>query len=247
MARADQGMVNYYERVALAAAERNLLVNFHGAYKPSGLNRKYPNVLSFEGVKGLEWHKWSEDITPEHNVTLPFIRMVAGPMDYTPGAMVNSSKDIFCIRFTEPMSQGTRAHQAAMYVMYESPMQMFADNPSNYKREPEYTRFIAQIPVVWDKTVGLDSSIGEYAAIARKKDDRWYIGAMTNWDARELIFDTGFLDQKTYRVEYIKDGINADRYGSDYKMGSKILTPNEIIRIAMNSGGGWVAILTPMD
>jgi alpha-glucosidase len=247
MARADQGMVNYYERVSAAAFDRKLLVNFHGAYKPAGLNRKYPNVLSFEGVKGLEWHKWSEDITPEHNVTLPFIRMVAGPMDYTPGAMVNSSKDNFCVRFSEPMSQGSRAHQAAMYVMYESPMQMLADNPSSYMREPEYTRFIAQMPVVWDKTVGLKSSIGKYAAIARKNGDKWYIAAMTNWDARELIIDTDFLEQKTYRVDYIKDGMNADRFGADYVIGSKILSPNETITVEMKSGGGWIAILTPMD
>ena len=247
MARADQAMVNYYERVAKAAAERKLLVNFHGSYKPSGLNRKYPNVLSYEGVKGLEWHKWSEDITPEHNVILPFIRMVAGPMDYTPGAMINAGKDNFCIRFTEPMSQGTRAHQAAMYVMYESPMQMLADNPSNYLREPEYTRFIAQIPVIWDQTIGLESAIGQYAAVARKKGERWYIAAMTNWEGRELVITPDFLDQKSYRVEYIKDGINADRYGADYKMGSIVLSPNESITITMANGGGWVAILTPVE
>ncbi len=247
MQRADQYMVNYFERVAAAAAERNLLVNYHGNYKPVGLNRKYPNVLTYEGLKGLEHNKWSDDITPGHNVTLPFIRMVAGPMDYTPGAMINANEENFYDRYTRPMSQGTRAHQAAMYVLYESPMKMLADNPSHYLREPEYTGFISEIPVVWDKTVGLDSKVGEYAAVARKKDERWYIAAMTDWDARVLEITPDFLDEKEYKVEYIKDGPNADRYGSDYAMGSKILSPGENITIEMMSGGGWIAVLTPVE
>ena len=248
MVRADQGMVNYYERVARAAAERELLVNFHGSYKPVGLNRKYPNVLTYEGVQGLENQKWSDNITPGHNVTLPFIRMAAGPMDYTPGAMINATRDNFCIRYTEPMSQGTRAHQAAMYVMYESPMQMLADNPSNYLREPEYTGFISRMPVIWDKTIGLGGSVGEYAAVARKKEDQWYIGAMTNWQERSLELDTDFLDDNTsYRIEFVKDGPNADRQAMDHIIGSKTINAGDKIIIELAEGGGFAAILTPVQ
>lgn len=247
MVRADQDMVNYYERVAEAAAERKLLVNFHGSYKPVGLNRKYPNVLSYEGVRGLENHKWSDEITPGHNVTLPFIRMVAGPMDYTPGAMVNATRDNFCIRYTQPMSQGTRAHQAAMYALYESPMQMLADNPSNYLMEPEFTRFISRIPVVWDRTIGLDSRIGEYAAVARKKGDQWVIGAMTNWTPREMEIPTDFLAPGTYSLEFVQDGPNADRHASDHQIGSITITQGDSIPLKMAPGGGWLGIIKPMN
>jgi alpha-glucosidase len=247
MVRADQGMVNYYEQVAAAAAERRLLVNFHGSYKPVGLHRKYPNILSYEGVRGLENHKWSDQITPGHNVTLPFIRMVAGPMDYTPGAMVNATRDNFCIRYTQPMSQGTRAHQAAMYAMYESPMQMLADNPSNYLMEPGFTRFISRMPVVWDRTVGLDSRVGEYAALARKKGNNWYIGAMTDWTPREMEIPTDFLDPGAYVLEFLQDGPNADRHASDYQIGSVTINRGDPIRIKMAPGGGWLGILRPMN
>jgi alpha-glucosidase len=246
MVRADQDMVNYYERVARAAAERQLLVNFHGAFKPVGLNRKYPNVLTYEGVRGLENHKWSEEITPAHNATLPFTRMVAGPMDYTPGAMINATKDNFRIRYTEPMSQGTRAHQAAMYVLYESPMQMLADNPSNYLREPRYTRFISRIPVVWDRSLGLPSEPGRHAAVAREKDGTWYIGVMTDWEARDMVIDTSFLKEGSYRLEFIEDGPNADRQASDHRIGSRSIQGGEPLRIRLMPGGGWLGILSPM-
>ncbi len=248
MVRADQDMVNYYERVAAAAAERELLVNFHGSYKPVGLNRKYPNVLTYEGVQGLENHKWSDNITPRHNVTLPFIRMAAGPMDYTPGAMINATQDNFCIRYTEPMSQGTRAHQAAMYVMYESPMQMLADNPSNYLREPEYTGFISRMPVIWDKTIGLGGRVGEYAAVARQYQDKWYIGAMTNWQERTLEFELDFLDNgEAYRMDFVMDGPNADRQAMDHIIDSKTIRAGDKIVIEMAEGGGWAAILSPVQ
>jgi alpha-glucosidase len=246
MVRADQDMVNYYERVAKEAAKRELLVNFHGAYKPSGLNRKYPNVVNYEGVKGMENSKWEEAVSPWHDVLLPFTRMVAGPMDYTPGAMINASKENFRPVFTQPMSQGTRAHQAAMYVLYDAPLQMLSDNPSNYLKEPEYTRFIVDIPVSWDQTIGLPSRVGEYVVMARKKGDVWYLGAMTNWDARTLEIDAAFLENVPYRIEYIEDGPNADRHAADYRMNTRILQPGEKITVKMAPGGGWVAILRPL-
>lgn len=247
MARAEQYMVNYYERVAAAAAKRKLLVDLHGAYKPVGLNRKYPNVLSYEGVRGLENHKWSTDITPVHNVTLPFIRMAAGPMDYTPGAMLNANKKNFRIVYTEPMSQGTRAHQAAMYVVYESPLQMLADNPSNYLREPEYTKFISQIPAVWDTTIALHGKTGEYVAVARRNGKTWYIGAMTDWTARDLPVTLSFLNKKTYNIQVLQDGINSDEHAADYKISTREVTGGESLMIKMNSGGGWCAVLTEKE
>ncbi len=246
MQRSDQYMVNYYERVARETAARNLIVDFHGAFKPSGLNRMYPNVLSFEGVKGLEHDKWSEDITPGHDVTLPFVRMVAGPMDYTPGAMDNAQKNNFCIRFSRPMSQGTRSHQVAMYVVYESPLQMMADNPSNYYREWECTEFISKIPVTWDETRVLNGEIGEYIMVARRKENTWYIGAMTNQDPRELEADLSFLPEGNYTIEIIRDGVNAERNATDYTRFEKTLD-SRMLEIKMAAGGGWAAIIKESD
>ncbi len=246
MQRDDQWMVNYYERIAKACAEHKLLVDFHGSYKPSGLRRTYPNVITREGVKGAENNKWASYITPEHNLTLPFIRMVAGPMDYTPGAMVNAQKENFSIIWNRPMSMGTRAHQVAMYVVYESPLQMLCDNPSNYLREDETTKFIAQIPTVWDETKVLQAKIGKYLAVARREADKWYIGAMNNEEARELDIDFSFLEEGNYSVEIFKDGINANRYASDYKRVVKQITNKDVIRAQLASGGGWSAIISKL-
>ncbi|MBO9681888.1 MAG: glycoside hydrolase family 97 protein [Flavisolibacter sp.] len=247
MARADQYMVNYYERVADAAAKRKLLVDFHGAYKPVGLNRKYPNVISFEGVRGMENCKWEDNITPVHNVTLPFTRMVAGPMDYTPGAMLNANKDNFRIVFTEPMSMGTRAHQASMYVLYESPLQMLADNPSNYWRDTAYTRFIASIPTVWDTTIALHAKAGQYLVTARKNGNKWYIGAMSDFTKRELQLPLSFLNNGNYKMTFIADGANTSRHASDYRKDNQMVSKGDTITINLESGGGWAAILTPAD
>jgi len=247
MARADQYMVNFYERVAATAAKNQLMVDLHGAFKPVGLNRKYPNVMSYEGVRGAENDKWEAEITPAHNLTLPFIRMAAGPMDYTPGAMINANKKDFSIVYSEPMSQGTRAHQAAMYVMYESPLQMLADNPSNYLKDTLCTAFLARIPTVWDQTVALDGKVAEYAIVARKNGDKWYISGMTNWDARTFSKKLYFLDGKTYSMDVLSDGINADRHASDYKLSNLKVTKNDQVTIKMEKGGGWCAILTPVD
>ena len=243
MQRLDQYMVNYYERVAREAAKRNLLVDFHGAFKPAGLQRTYPNVLSFEGVKGLEHNKWSKDITPEHTVTLPYIRMVAGPMDFTPGAMDNAQDNNFFIRFTRPMSQGTRCHQIAMYVVYESPLQMLADNPSAYYKERECAAFISKIPVTWDETKVIDGKIGEYIVIARRKGNNWYIGAMTNWTPRELDIDLSFLSDGKYNIEMMQDGVNAEKTAIDYKRVRQTLDSVNI-HIKLAKGGGFAAVIS---
>ncbi|GAO42131.1 glycoside hydrolase family 97 protein [Flavihumibacter petaseus] len=245
MARADQYMVNYYERVAAEAAKRELLVDLHGAFKPVGLNRKYPNVLNYEGVRGLENDKWGDEITPRHDVTLPFTRMAAGPMDYTPGAMRNATRINFRSVFTEPMSQGTRAHQAAMYVIYEAPLQMLADNPSSYLKEPDFTSVIAQVPTVWDTTIAIAGEAGSYVAIARKKGNNWYIGAMTDWNERTLPVSLTFLGKGNYRMTAIEDGINANQHAADYRRTEKTVTAGEELKIFLKKGGGWLAILKP--
>jgi alpha-glucosidase len=241
MQRDDQWMVNYYHKIAREAAKRHLLVDFHGAYKPAGLRRTYPNVLTREGVKGLEWCKWSDEVDPEHDLTIPFIRMIAGPMDYTPGAMINAQKRNFKPIYTRPMSQGTRVHQMAMYVVYESPLQMLADNPSNYLKEKECLSFMAKVPVVWDKTIVLDAKVGDFVLIARKKGDDWYVGGMTDWQQRVLTLDLSFLDDGEYNAEIFSDGSNAHRYASDYKKLIKKVSAREKYEIKMAPGGGWVA------
>lgn len=246
MQRSDQEMVRFYDRIARAAFDRGLLVDFHGSFKPAGLQRKYPNVLSFEGVYGMEHDKCSTDISPVHDCTLPFTRMVAGPMDYTPGATQNATKADFAISWDNPMSQGTRAHQAALYVVFESPLQMLCDSPSNYLRTPEFTAFIAAVPTVWDTTVGLAASVGEYAAVARRHDDDWYIGAITDWSARTLEVDLSFLGEGRYRMQVLEDGVNADRIARDFRIREQEVTRNDRITLHMAPGGGWAARIEPI-
>jgi alpha-glucosidase len=245
MQRDDQPIVNYYHEVARKAAEYKMLVDFHGSYKPVGMIRTYPNVLTSEGVKGLEHCKWSADADPEHNVTIPFTRMVAGPMDYTPGAMINMDKLSFKPMFNRPASLGTRAHQMALYVVFESPLQMLADNPSNLKREPECVSFMASVPVVWDETRVLEAKIGDYVVIARRSGSDWYVGALTDWTKRDFTIDMSFLPAGGYTVTSFADGINADRYASDYKKSTTTITETSKVNIVLAPGGGWVARISP--
>lgn len=244
MQRNDQYMVNSYEQIAMECAKRELLVDFHGSFKPSGLRRQYPNVVNYEGVKGSENNKWSKDITPEHNVTIPFIRMAAGPMDYTPGAMSNGQKANYIVKGKRPMSMGTRAHQVAMYVVYEAPLQMLCDSPSRYYKEQETVDFITQIPTIWDETIVLHGAIGDYIAVARRKDNIWYIGAMTDWSSRSLKIDLSFLKQGNYNMDIFKDGINANRFAEDYKIETINVNEKSKIMAKMAPGGGWSAIIS---
>ena len=241
MQREDQWMVNFYERVAREAAKRHLLVDFHGAYKPTGLYRTYPNVLTSEGVLGLEQSKWSELAGPDNAVTIPFIRMLAGPVDYTPGAMMNATKVDFKGIFNRPMSQGTRCQQLAMYVVYESPLQMLADSPSNYRREPESLAFLSAVPTVWDETRVLGASVGEFVAVARRKGRDWYVGAMTNWTPRDLDLDLSFLGPGAFDAEIHRDGPNADRAGVDYVREIRPVTASDRLRVHLAPGGGLAA------
>lgn len=244
MQRNDQYMVNSYEQIAKACAGLELLVDFHGAFKPSGLRRMYPNVVNYEGVQGNENNKWSEDITPEHTVTIPFIRMVAGPMDFTPGAMINKQAKNYAISFDRPMSLGTRAHQVAMYVVYEAPLQMLCESPSTYYKEQETVDFITQIPTTWDETTVLHGSVGNYIVVARRHGDVWYVGGMTDADARALPIDLAFLGEGSFNMELFKDGVNVDRFAQDYSIETVSVNKNTKITANMASGGGWSAIIT---
>lgn len=247
MQRNDQEMVNFYENVGKAAFDRQLLVDFHGSFKPSGLHRKYPNVMTYEGVYGLEHNKSSHDISPNHDLILPFTRMVAGPMDYTPGATVNATENDFHINFIHPMSQGTRAHQGALFIAFESPLQMFADSPSNYYKTSDFTSFIAQIPTVWDETKAIEAEAGKYLTIARRSGSKWFIASLTNWDQRELSVNLNFIGEGKYKAEILRDGVNANRYGSDFKIETKHVSGGQTLDINMAKGGGWAAILTPVE
>lgn len=245
MQRDDQDMVNYYEKISKAAAKRKLLVDFHGAYKPTGWLRSYPNVLTSEGVLGNEISKFAGSVDPEHTTTIPFIRMAAGPMDFTPGGMWNVQKKSFAANPSEPMTLGTRCNQLAMYVIYESPLQMLSDLPTHYYEQPDCMKFLKEVPTVWKNTVPLHAKIGEYVAMARQaKDDRWYIGAMSNWTARELELDLSFLGEGTYTMQVWKDGINADRNAKDFKLETLNVTRSSKVPVKMTTGGGYAAILT---
>ena len=244
MQRDDQPMVDYYWKIAREAASRELLVDFHGAYKPSGLSRAWPNVLTSEGVRGLEWNKWSDVITPEHDVTLPFIRMAAGPMDYTPGSMLNAQQEQFHPVFDRPMSQGTRCHQLAMYVVYESPLQMLADSPSNYLKEKQCMKFLTEVPSVWDETIVLDAKVGDYVIVARRSGTKWFLGGMTDWSSREVTIDLSFLSADTYEYDLYGDGMNSDRYAGDFSKTSGRISSHEKLTVRMSPGGGVAGVFS---
>ncbi len=245
MQRSDQLLINYYHKVSRETAKRKLLVDFHGDQKPATMTRTWPNLISTEGVRGMEWSKWSAETDPAHDVTLPFTRMFLGPMDYTPGAMLNAQKNNFEAIFHRPMSQGTRCHQLAMYVVFESPLQMLSDSPSNYLREPEIMDFLGPVPTEWDETKVLDARIAQYVAVARRNGKDWYVGAMTNWTSRELEFDFSFLPEGNFTMESYQDGINADRMGTDYKKLKTQVSRATKLKIALAPGGGWAARIVP--
>ncbi len=245
MQRDDQLLINYYHKVSREAAKRHLMVDFHGAQRSATMTRTWPNLISNEGVRGMEWSKWSADANPRHNLTLPFTRMFLGPMDYTPGAMLNATRETFAVTFNRPMALGTRCHQLAMYVVFESPLQMLADSPSNYYREPEAMEFLGPVPTVWDETRVLDAKLGEYVVVARRNGKDWYVGAMTNWTARDLEVDLSFLGSGKYQMLSYQDGVNADRYAGDFKQTKSAIAGSGNIKIHLASGGGFAARFRP--
>ncbi len=241
MQRSDQIMIDYFYRVCREAAKRHMMVDFHGDQKPATMTRTWPNLINAEGVRGMEWSKWSRDSEPEHNVTLPFTRMFLGPMDYTPGAMRNATRTTFAAINSQPMAMGTRCHQLAMYVVYDAPLQMLSDSPSNYLREPETMEFLGPVPTEWDDTKVLDARIAEYVAVARRNGREWYVGAMNNWTARTLQIDLSFLPEGNFTMEAYQDGVNADRNASDYKKMSTQVNRSTKLTLPLASGGGWAA------
>jgi alpha-glucosidase len=245
MQRSDQPLINFYHKVCRETAKRKMLVDFHGDQKPATMTRTWPNLISTEGVRGMEWSKWSADAHPDHNLTLPFTRMFLGPMDYTPGAMLNATQKSFAPIFERPMALGTRCHQLAMYVVFESPLQMLSDSPSNYLREPEAMEFLGAVPSVWDDTKVLDAKLGEYVLLARRRDREWYVGAMTDWKGRDLEVDFSFLPAGTFWLEAYQDGVNANRYAGDYKKTKTQISNGTKLKITLASGGGWAARIHP--
>lgn len=240
MDRDDQYMTAFHHRAASTAAKYKLIVDFHGTYKPVGLSRTYPNVVNYEGVHGLEQMKWSPASVDQvtYDVTIPYIRMMAGPMDYTQGAMRNASMYNYHPVNNEPMSQGTRCRQLAQYVIFDSPLNMLCDSPSNYMREKECLEFIAGVPTVWDETRGVCGEVGKYIALARRSGNDWYVGAMTDWSSRELVLDLSFLPEGEYEVEIYRDGANAYRIARDYRKEVKKLPSDRKLTINMAPGGG---------
>ena len=246
----DQRINGVMYRLAALAAENHLILDLHGM-KAFGIQRPYPNVLNFEGVKGLENARWTAvannqpvDDMPRYDVTAPFGRMLIGPMDYTPGAMDNATARGYRADGASPMSMGTRVHQMAMYPVFDAPYQMLADSPSKYMREQECTDFIAKVPTVFDRTVALDCKVGAYVAVAREKDGVWYVGAMTDWEARDIEIDCSFLGAGTWKADIFADGVNADRAAEDYAHTTRTVRSGEKIKVHLAPGGGWAAILT---
>ena len=256
MDRDDQYMTAFHTRAAQTAAKYKMLVDFHGTYKPVGLHRTYPNVINYEGVNGLEQMKWSSAALDQvtYDVTVPFIRMMAGPMDYTQGAMRNATRASYRAVHDEAMSQGTRCRQLAEYVVFDSPLNMLCDSPSNYMAEQECLDFISSVPTVWDETRGLDGKVGEYITLARRKGNVWYVGGMTDWSARTLNVALDFLADGDYEMELYKDGANAHRAARDYRkmaFGFRVadgkiysdspLFSESLLSVAMAPGGGFAA------
>lgn len=242
MNRDDQEMVDFYYEVARKAADHKMLVDFHGAYKPTGWIHTFPNVLTSEGVAGLENHKWGSFVTPKHNVTLPFTRMVAGPMDYTPGAMKNLHEKDHQINFNLPASVGTRCHQLGMYVVYESPLQMLADTPTAYEKEPECMQFLSQVPVVWDETKVISAAVGEHIIVARRNGDTWYLGGMAGEKGGSFEIPLDFIKGNKTMTSW-EDGVNVDLNAEDFAVRTKKVKAGDKISVSMYDGGGFAAII----
>ena len=239
MDHSDQWMVNFYERVARECAKNKLLVDFHGSFKPSGMEQRLPNLISYEGVRGLEQ---GGGCKPENSIWLPFMRNAVGPMDFTPGAMHNAQPEDNHGTGSLPIGSGTRAYQMALYVCFESGVQMLADSPTRYLREAECTEFIASVPTTWDETRVLAARAGDYYVVAKRKGSRWFIGAMTGDKAQDIEVSLDFLKQSG-RLTYFRDGRNAHRIALDYKREQQNVTPQTKLRLHLVRNGGWAGVI----
>ncbi|HVX67270.1 MAG TPA: glycoside hydrolase family 97 protein, partial [Bryobacteraceae bacterium] len=246
MDRDDQWMVNWFRRVAQKAAEHKLMLDYHGAFKPDGLRRTYPNVMTREGVMGLEYTKWSARITPKHNVAVAFTRMLAGPLDYTPGGFENVTRAAFEPRGRFPMVQGTRAHETALYAIFESPFQMAADDPGAYEGQKEF-EFIRAVPTVWDETRVLNGVPVKYVTIARRHGKEWYVGSITDWDARELDVPLSFLGAGSYTATVFADGADAATEPKHATREEKRVDAKTVLKLKLAPGGGAAIRIVPAN
>lgn len=242
MDRDDQTAIEMVERLAACTAKHHLTLDLHGIYKPVGLNRTYPNILNYESVFGMEESRWTElkNDMPRYDVTFPYIRMMAGQVDFTPGAMRNGTKEDWRAVYTKPISMGTRCHQAACYVVQDSPFTMLADSPTNYEADEPYIRYISSLPVVFDKTLVLQGEMGKFIVTARQKGNDWYIGGQTNWDERDVNLHFDFLSDGEYEAQLLEDGINANHDAEDYSIKSQVINSKSQMNIHLASGGGFV-------
>ncbi|HJU54140.1 MAG TPA: glycoside hydrolase family 97 protein, partial [Pyrinomonadaceae bacterium] len=243
----DQEMVAFYHRVLRKAAEHHLLIDLHGAYKPTGLTRTYPNYLTQEGVMGAEYNKWSARVTATHNVTLAYTRLLLGPMDYTPGAFRNRTRREFNIKYIGPEVMTTRAHQLAMFVVYESPFACVSDDPGAYKGQAG-AEFLKIVPTTWDETRALGGRIGEYVVVARRRGRDWYVGVLNNEEAREISLPLIFLGDTIYNATVYADGARADEVvvtkTADANSG-KFRGTGSMMQLKLAPGGGAALRLTP--
>jgi len=219
------------------------MIMYHGAFKPAGFSRTWPHAITREGVLGSEYNGWSAKATPDHDLLLPFIRMTSGPLDYEPGLLDNAAKEMFRPIGGKVMSMGTRLHQGAMFIVYDSPVQIFSGNPSQGNLEPEYMSIIGSIPTTWDETIVLDGKVGEFIVTARKKGNDWFVGGMSNWSGKTLELDLSFLDEGNFEATIAIDGVNADRYGSDYVISKEQVNRSTKKTIGMAKGGGFIIVI----
>ncbi len=245
--RDDQKMISFFEKVAQETAKRQLFVDFHGCPKPAGLNRRYPNVMTMEGAMVQEYYKFGDKLSPEHELCIPFIRGLSGPLDYEPGNMKNETRENYKPMNNKPTSLGTRIHQMAMFLVYDSPYAKMGGNPSDYLKEPEFTQFVVNIPTVWDETKVLDAKLGDYVVLLRQAaNGDYYLGAMNDWTPRDFTIDCSFLKYGKFEIEIYKDGVNADRYASDYQHEILEINDKSSLKIHLAPGGGWVGKISKL-
>jgi alpha-glucosidase len=237
--RDDQKTVNFYYRIAKACADHHIMIMYHGAYPQKGFNRTFPNNIAREGVLGSEYNIGGDKATPDHDVTLPFTRMLAGSFDYEPMVFNNSTKKGFRAIEGMVMTQGTRSHQLAMFVVFDNPMQIFGGNPSQALMEPKFTELMGSIPTIWDETKVLDAKAGEYIVTARQNKGDWYIAGMTGWTARDIRVKFDFVGTGSYKATICKDGVNADRYAADYILEDNTVKLNDEMKVHLAPGGGF--------
>lgn len=243
--RDDQEAIRWFEQIAKAAAKRKLMVNFHGCSKPTGLEKTYPNIVNYEAVRGAECSKWDYSVGPEHHLMIPFIRMLAGPMDYTPGSMRNAAREKFKpVDPGLPSSQGTRCHELAMFVIFHQPLAMLCDSPDEYMKYPDILQFLSAIPTVFEESKVLDAKLGDYALMAKRHQKRWFIGAMSNWERRTLELDLSFLPPgKNYELKLYLDAGDADINASNYEFRKIKVNNKSKIELPLAKGGGAAAYL----